>query len=362
MDVVKQYKRRGRLPKIEVVDLFCGIGGLSYGMKSEGFKILAGFDLDWTCQYAYETNNDAKFIYKDIKTVTKDDIKPLYSEKAIKVLAGCAPCQPFSSYAYKNKKKDPNKYDLLYEFGRLVKEVQPDIVTMENVPAIESFKLKSVLTDFIKVLRKEDYHVDHIVVYCPDYGIPQTRKRLVLLASRFGKITLMPPTHKKEDYVTVRDAIGNLSPLEAGESCPSDALHRCRTLSPLNMQRMLATPYGGSWKDWPEELLLDCHKKEGGKSFGSVYGRMVWDEPAPTMTTECTGIGNGRFGHPEQNRAISAREAALIQTFPATYKFFPNEENVSLVKASRYIGNAVPPRLGRVIAESIKQHIRNTPL
>ena len=182
-------------------------------------------------------------------------------------MAGCAPCQPFSSYAYKNKNKDPNKYDLLYEFGRLVKEVQPDIVTMENVPAIESFKLKSVLTDFIKVLRKEDYHVDHIVVYCPDYGIPQTRKRLVLLASRFGKITLMPPTHKKEDYVTVRDAIGNLSPLEAGESCPSDALHRCRTLSPMNMQRMIATPYGGSWKDWPEELQWECHKKEGGKRF-----------------------------------------------------------------------------------------------
>ena len=120
----------------------------------------------------------------------------------------------------------------------------------------------------------------------------------------------------------------------------------------------MATPYGGSWKDWPEELQLECHKKDGGKSFGSVYGRMVWDEPAPTITTECTGIGNGRFGHPVQNRAISAREAALIQTFPITYKFFPNEQEVSLTKASRYIGNAVPPRLGEVIAESIKQHIR----
>ena len=162
--------------------------------------------------------------------------------------------------------------------------------------------------------------------------------------------------------IEVRDAIGNLPPLEAGGGCPSDALHRCRALSTLNMQRMIATPYGGSWKDWPEDLLLACHKKEGGKSFGSVYGRMVWEEPAPTMTTLCTGIGNGRFGHPEQNRAISAREAALFQTFPLTYKFFQNEQEVSLVKASRYIGNAVPPRLGEVIAESIIQHIRNTPL
>lgn len=359
MGEAKQYKRRGRLPKIEVVDLFCGIGGLSYGMKSKGFKILEGFDLDATCKYAYETNNDAKFVYKDIRKVTKDDISSLYSRKAIKVLAGCAPCQPFSSYAFKNKKKDPNKYDLLYEFGRLVEEVKPDIVTMENVIQIIAFKEKPVLQDFIKRLNSLGYKVDVNQVYCPNYGIPQTRKRLVLLASRLGNINLIPPTHTKDNYVTVQDAIGNLHPLEAGEGSQTDALHRCRALSPLNMQRMMATPYGGSWKDWPEELLLDCHKKEGGKSFGSVYGRMVWEEPAPTMTTLCTGIGNGRFGHPEQNRAISAREAALFQTFPTTYKFFPNEQEVSLSKASRYIGNAVPPRLGEIIAESIMIHIRN---
>lgn len=358
----KIHKRRGRLPSIEVVDLFCGIGGLSYGMRSKGFKILAGFDLDRTCKYAYETNNEAKFIFKDIRSVHKEDIISFYSKKSIKVLAGCAPCQPFSSYAFKNKNKDKDKYNLLYEFGRLVKDVQPDIVTMENVPAIASFKLKSVLGDFVKTLEMEGYHVSYQVVYCPNYGIPQTRKRLVLLASRFGEIELIPPTHKKNNYVTVRDVIGHLPPLQAGEQCATDTLHRCRTLSPLNMRRLMATPYGGSWKDWPEELLLECHKKEGGKSFGSVYGRMTWEEPAPTMTTLCTGIGNGRFGHPVQNRAISAREAALFQTFPITYKFFPNELEVSLVKASRYIGNAVPPRLGEIIAESIKQHIRNTPL
>lgn len=142
--------------------------------------------------------------------------------------------------------------------------------------------------------------------------------------------------------MTVGDVISNLPPLQAGEECPTDKLHRCRALSALNMRRIEATPYGGSWRDWPEELMLNCHKKEGGKSFGSVYGRMTWEEPAPTMTTLCTGIGNGRFGHPVQNRAISAREAALFQTFPIKYKFFPNEQEVSLVKASRYIGNAVP--------------------
>lgn len=218
-----------RHPKVEVVDLFCGIGGLSYGMKTAGFNILAGYDLDWTCQYAYETNTGGKFFYKDVKSVTGDEINKLYSKKknTIRVLAGCAPCQPFSSYAHTNKHKDENKYNLLYEFGRLVKEVQPDIVTMENVPAIAAFKLKSVLGDFVKALQDEDYHVRYQVVYCPDYGIPQTRKRLVLLASRLGDIQLISSTHKKEEYVTVRDTIGSLPPLKAGESCPTDPLHRC---------------------------------------------------------------------------------------------------------------------------------------
>ena len=255
----KIHKRRGKLPSIEVVDLFCGIGGLSYGMKSKGLKIRAGFDLDRTCLYAYETNNGAKFIFKDIRTVRKEDIIPFYSKKSIKVLAGCAPCQPFSSYAFKNKNKDEKKYNLLYEFGRLVKDIQPDIVTMENVPAIASFKLQSVLEDFVRTLELEGYYVSYQVVYCPDYGIPQTRKRLVLLASKLGEIELIPPTHRKDNYVTVRDVISNLPPLQAGEECPTDNLHRCRALSALNMRRMEATPYGGSWRDWPEELLLNCH-------------------------------------------------------------------------------------------------------
>ena len=353
------YRRRGRLPKIEVVDLFCGIGGLSYGMKSRGLHVLEGFDLDWTCQYAYEANTEATFIYKDIREVTGGEIRSKYHKNAIKVLAGCAPCQPFSSYAFKNKNKDPNKYDLLYEFGRLVKEVQPDIVTMENVPSIASFNLKDVLGDFVSTLKSEGFIVKYQVVFCPDYGVPQTRKRLVLLASRLGDIELLKPTHKKGEYETVRKVIGNLPELRAGETCKIDALHRCAALGDLNMRRMQATPYGGGWKDWPEELLLECHKKKGGKSFGSVYGRMVWDEPSPTITTQCTGIGNGRFGHPVQDRAISIREAALLQTFPIEYKFFPNEKEVSITKASRYIGNAVPPRLGEVIADSIKLHIRN---
>ena len=351
-------KRPGRLPRIEVVDLFCGIGGLSYGLETAGFHILAGFDLDHTCQYAYESNTGGEFIYKNIKEVTGTDISSRYSAGAIKVLAGCAPCQPFSSYAFKNKEKDPDKYDLLYEFGRLVKEVKPDIVTMENVPAIRKFKLKSVLDDFIVLLEDNDYYVWCDVVFCPNFGIPQTRKRLVLIASKLGKVDPLVATHSKQDYVTVRDTIGNLPTLSAGQKDPNDSLHRCRALNDLNLRRIKSTPEGGGWKSWPEELILKCHKKEGGKSFGSVYGRMKWDEPSPTMTTQCTGIGNGRFGHPSQDRAISAREAALLQTFPSDYKFFKDEKSVSLTVASRYIGNAVPPKLGEVIALAISKHLK----
>lgn len=342
---------------IGVIDLFCGIGGLSHGMYKEGFDIIAGFDIDETCKYAYENNNKSKFYNQDIKTVTIEQVNNLFAGYDIKVLAGCAPCQPFSSYAFKVKDKDKNKYDLLYEFGRIIEGVLPDIVTMENVAQILSFKQKPVLNDFVDLLKRNKYQVDYKIVYCPDYGIPQTRKRIVLLASRLGEINLIPPTHTKMKYRTVRQTIGKLPPIKAGEVCPSDPLHRARTLSELNLRRITSTPIKGSWRDWDESLILACHKKDSGKSFGSVYGRMNWDEPAPTMTTLCTGLGNGRFGHPEQNRAISLREAAMFQTFPKNYKFFSPKEEISITKASRYIGNAVPPKLGKVTAKSIKKHL-----
>ncbi len=343
---------------IGVIDLFCGVGGLSYGMAKRGFNIIAGFDIDETCRYAYEENNKAKFISQDVSTINGPEINELFGESKVRVLAGCAPCQPFSSYAFKNKNKDSKKYNLLYEFARLIEEAEPDIITMENVAQILAFKQRPVFNDFISKLESLGYNVSYKVVYCPDYGIPQTRKRLVLLASRLGKIELIKPTHTKDNYKTVADAIGSLPPIEAGETCPSDPLHKARSLSEINMRRMLATPYGGGWKDWPEELQLDCHKKESGSSFGSVYGRMKWEEPAPTMTTLCTGIGNGRFGHPNQNRAISLREAAIIQTFPKKYKFFAPDEHISLSKASRYVGNAVPPTLGKITADSIVKHLK----
>lgn len=342
-----------------VIDLFCGIGGLSHGFVKENFKVKAGIDIDESCKYSFETNNKSIFISKSVSDISKKMINDLFGNARYKVLVGCAPCQPFSSYTFKDGEKNDNeKWKLLYEFARLVKETQPDIISMENVSQLINFKKAPVFEDFINSLEKLGYSVHYEVVNCPDYGIPQNRKRLVLLASLLGEIKLIPKTHSKENFVTVKDAIGKLPKINDGEFYKNDKLHFARKLSPLNKKRIKKTPYGGSWKDWSDDLKLECHKKDSGKSYPSVYGRMKWEEPSPTMTTHCIGYGNGRFGHPEQDRAISLREASLLQTFPINYKFFDEKEKTfSSVVIARQIGNAVPVKLGEVVAKSIKEHL-----
>jgi DNA (cytosine-5)-methyltransferase 1 len=341
-----------------VVDLFCGIGGLSYGLKKEGFKVVGGFDIDESCKYAFETNNEATFYSKDITNVSGEELNNLFKNYSIKVLVGCAPCQPFSSYTFKDKEKANTKWPLLYQFARLVKETKPDIVSMENVSQMLNFKKAPVFEDFVNELKQQGYFVNYQNVFCPDYGIPQNRKRLVLLASKLGEIKLIDKTHSPDKYVTVKETIGELPKIEDGEVYKEDPLHYARKLSPLNKKRIKNTPYGGSWKDWPQDLLLTCHKKDSGKSYPSVYGRMKWEEQAPTVTTHCIGYGNGRFGHPVQDRAISLREAALFQTFPLEYKFFEKDKPFSSVVIARQLGNAVPVKLGEVIAKSIKEHLK----
>lgn len=342
---------------IKVVDLFCGIGGLSNGFFQEGFDVVAGYDNDKSCKFAYEVNNHAKFHLADITKVTGKEINQQFGD-SLKILVGCAPCQPFSSYSFKVKTKDKDKVNLLYSFSRLIHTVKPTIVSMENVPQLMDTDKYSVFSDFCTELKKMKYHISVQVVFCPDYGIPQRRRRLVLLASKLGAINLIAGTHTLDNYVTVRDTIGNLRAIKDGEIDSYDPLHRARKLSDLNLKRVSLTKEGGSWHDWPEEMILECFKRQSGKSYGSVYGRMKWNEPAPTMTTQCTGLGNGRFGHPEQNRAISLREAALFQTFPIDYKFYDINEICHPSVICRQIGNAVPPILGRVIAKSIKEHLK----
>ena len=201
------------------------------------------------------------------------------------------------------------------------------------------------------------YQIWYGVVDCVQYGVPQTRKRLVLLASKFGPISLIPPTHSNTPII-LKDIISDLPSIEAGKSSEQDALHTSSKLSPLNLRRIRASKPGGTWRDWLPELRSACHTKKSGETYPSVYGRMDWGSPAPTITTQCYGFGNGRFGHPEQDRAISLREAALIQTFPKNYQFVPPNTQIKFNVLGRLIGNAVPVQIGKVIAESFLNHIK----
>ncbi|RDB07170.1 DNA cytosine methyltransferase [Runella aurantiaca] len=349
------------MSSIKVIDLFCGIGGLSHGFVREGFEVAAGFDIDETCRFPFETNNNALFVNKDIREVKGSELSAFFGKADVRILVGCAPCQPFSTYAFKSPDKQEDaqkaKWSLLGEFARLIEEIKPEIVSMENVPGLAKFDKSYIFQDFLKVLDKNDYFIDFKEIYCPDYGIPQQRKRLVLLASRLSPIKIMDKTHSPKTYKTVKDAIGDLEPIESGGISEKDPIHRASKLSDKNIQRIRQSKQGGTWRDWSEDLVLDCHRKTSGKSYGSVYGRMDWDKPSPTMTTFCTGIGNGRFGHPEQDRAISLREAALLQTFPKTYKFVPDGQTPNTTRLSTHIGNAVPVELGQVVAKSIKFHL-----
>lgn len=336
------------------VDLFCGAGGLSHGLLQEGIPVRAGIDVDPDCRYPFEKNNESRFIQKSVQKLSTAEVAELYPNGDIKILVGCAPCQPFSSYTQGQSNKGDTKWGLLYSFAAIVEEMMPEIVSMENVPQLITH---DVYKDFVDKLKTFGYHVSAKPVYCPQYGIPQTRKRLILLASRLGPIDIIPPTHKKEEYSKVKDVISGLEPIGAGEVSKNDPLHRSSRLSEINLKRIRASRPGGTWRDWSDDLIAKCHKKKSGKTYPGVYGRMEWDKPAPTMTTQCYGFGNGRFGHPEQDRAISLREAAILQTFPADYKFLEPGKPVYVKNLGRLIGNAVPVNLGRVIAKSILQHL-----
>ncbi|MDM8568094.1 DNA cytosine methyltransferase [Thiotrichales bacterium HSG1] len=345
--------------KPKIIDLFCGIGGLSYGLHKSGLQVIAGVDTDSSCQYSFEANCKSKFICEDIIELKGKKINSLYTKNDIKILVGCAPCQPFSSYTFKGDKQKDRRWELLFEFSRIINEVKPDIVSMENVPQLLNFKKAPVLQNFVNNLEKNGYFVWHQIIYAPDYGIPQKRKRLILLASKFGNISLLPATHTSKNYLTVRDAIGQLDKIKSGESSSNDFIHKASKLSDKNLQRVRQSIPGGSWKrDWDNNLKLDCHKNSKGQTYVSIYGRMKWSEPSPTMTTLCIGIGNGRFGHPEQDRAISLREAALLQTFPIDYKFVDSPQNLKVGQLARHIGNAVPPKLGEIIGKSIIKHLK----
>jgi DNA (cytosine-5)-methyltransferase 1 len=247
------------IKEFAVVDLFCGIGGLTHGFILEDFIVSAGVDFDNSCRYAYKTNNNASFIHKDITKLTAIELNKLFPENKRKILVGCAPCQPFSIFNHGNnnnekKQAEDEKWKLLYSFADLIEATQPEIVSMENVPQLRSFNKGKVFNDFVERLEKNNYKVSYDVYNAQDYSVPQRRKRLILLASKHAKFGLIPPSHKG-NLITVKQAIGHLPPIKDGEHQKEDFLHCARRLSEISKRRIKATPEGGSWKDWEETLL-----------------------------------------------------------------------------------------------------------
>jgi DNA (cytosine-5)-methyltransferase 1 len=340
-------------PTATVVDVFCGAGGLSHGFRQASFDIVGGIDIDEGCRYAFERNNDAPFIRRDVATLKAAEINGLFTPGKARVLVGCAPCQPFSTYNQKNE--DP-KWQLLHQFANLVERIRPDVLSMENVPRLLNFKGGTTFKQFVKMLHAAHYHVVWNVLYGPDFGLAQTRSRLVLLASKLGPIEMPLPTHKTK-HRTVRQEIGRLPPLEHGGIDDADPLHRASRLTSINLRRISSAKPGGTWRDWASQLRAGCHKVATGRGYVSVYGRMEWDAPAPTITTQFYGFGNGRFGHPEQDRGLSLREGALLQGFPKDYEFVAPGHPIQFKPVGRMIGNAVPVKLAAAIARSVQRHL-----
>ncbi|MCL2716280.1 MAG: DNA cytosine methyltransferase [Alphaproteobacteria bacterium] len=338
---------------LTAVDVFCGAAGLSLGLKQAGIDVRAGIDLDPACRFPFEQNIGTAFLQRDVSTIKGRSLKQFFGEGTIKVLAGCAPCQPFSGYTTRRHATD-DRWRLLLEFLRIAQELLPEIITMENVPRLAHLQLWA---QFVDGLGNLGYKVQWNVLDAAMYGVPQNRRRLVLLASRLGPIFLPEPG--KRPPMTVRDAIGTLPSITAGHRNSVDILHATRALTHRNLQRIRASKPAGTWRDWPTKMQVSCHREKTGKTYPSVYGRMSWDAPSPTITTQFYGYGNGRFGHPDQDRAISLREGALLQSFPCEFKFAPDTDRVNFRSIGRLIGNAVPPKLAESIGLAIINHINS---
>ena len=333
------------------IDLFCGAGGLTRGLRNAGINVILGIDNNEDCRLTYEHNNKpAEFLCSDLRDVeTKEVRRRLAGRSGIPLLlAGCAPCQPFSTHQRSAKSSDEGR--LLREVARMTAALRPEWVFIENVPGLARVKGNSTYRRFKAALVEQGYAFADGVVNAVWFGVPQNRRRLVLVASRTGDPSLPDPSHGKsrEPYRTVRDAIGHFPKIEAGERHPTIPNHCAAEITEVNLRRLRLTPIdGGGRTDWPESLELVCHKERKGHE--DVYGRMRWASPAPTLTCRCFSISNGRYGHPEQHRAISLREAASLQSFPEGYQFFgPSQKAIG-----SQIGNAVPVSL----AEAVGRHV-----
>lgn len=349
-------KNRNKTPSLCAVDFFCSGGGMTSGFKKAGINVIGGIDIDLDCKDTYVTNNPtSKFIHADIKELSfatlKDELGLKIKDDNM-IFIGCSPCQYWSKI-HTDKTKAKETMNLLKDFQRFVHHFKPGFIVIENVPGILNKFEESPLQEFLNFLDKEKYNYKYDVINASHYGVPQTRRRFLLIASRIKKNVSLPVPDTKNSLPTVRNFIGDkkvFKPIKAGTKDNTDFLHTSAGLSQENLQRLKITPHNGgtrmAWKD--TELQIPAYVNKD-KAFQDIYGRMFWDKPGPTITTKFYSITNGRFAHPDQNRAISLREGATLQTFDADYKFISS----SVAGAARIIGNAVPPQLSMRIANSI---------
>ncbi|KAB8185248.1 DNA (cytosine-5-)-methyltransferase [Lysobacter maris] len=343
---------------IGVFDFFSGCGGTSKGFQQAGLTPAFALDFDGDAATTYKRNfPNTVFSKTDIRNLNPDELAELNAAHDITLFCGCAPCQPFTR---QNTKKPTTRADsrrsLLSHFGFLIDKYMPDYIFVENVPGIQRVAGNSTLTRFKSRLVSLGYTPTVGVIESQRYGVPQRRRRLVLLASKHGPIKFPEETHNPDfgvPFSTVREWISHLPPIKAGETHPNVLNHRAANLSETNLKRIKATPSEGTRASWPAELHLDCHAKAGYSGHSDVYGRLRWDGPATGLTTRCISLSNGRYGHPEQDRAISVREAAALQTFPEDFEFFG-----SMNSQAKQIGNAVPVLLAKIFGDHILAHAK----
>jgi len=348
------------------VDLFSGCGGLTLGIEAAGFDLRVAVENDPVAAETYRQNYPRTIlIEKDICRVNPEEIKKALNGRKISLLVGCTPCQGFCSLTRKWRVEDPRN-GLLLEMARLIRELVPNAVMMENVPGLASHGIE-VFESFLRQLDSQGYYSQYRIVQMADYGVPQSRRRLVMLAGRGFVIPFPQPTHARQPeidssfkrWVSLRDAIGNmLDPITFSEAKRNGGprkfnWHVVRDIQPQTKARLQAAVPGETWLKISERLRPNCHKG-GYKGFTNVYGRMTWDQVAVTITGGSTTACKGRFGHPEPKRTtISVREAALIQTFPKSYKFATDQMDA----VCEMIGNAVPPLFAKITGRQIKKSL-----
>lgn len=348
--------------QLKAVEIFSGGGGLAVGLRDAGFETVAAVELEPHAAATFKANHPTVQVFRqDVRTVKGEMILPL-AGGSIDVLAACPPCQGFSSLTSKWKKED-DRNALVAEVGRLAEELRPQAIMMENVPGLAQ-KGRPLFDALLEQLDSLGYETNWSVLQVADFGVPQRRRRLVMLAGLGFSIDMPTATHSRTGdeglpkWRTVREAIGTMKePVtfpEAKERGGAQAFdwHVVRQLSPANVERLKRSKPGGNWEDIPEELRVECHRG-GYKGFPNVYGRMVWDEPSGTITAGCTTLSKGRFGHPEKDRTISLREAALLQTFPEDYRF----ETPHFERACEIVGNALPCVFAEAVARAVHEAI-----